>query len=613
VNGGVNGGLDAWWLRERFTLREAVYGSERDSRIIIVGIDDRSLDKWPEPFILWGGHIADAINHLNRSGARVIALDWTQTTDVDQVFHIRNDEKLGAALNSAKGIVLVKILRPDGKYVYPVDSLRYALPDAANDGGESSLGYADVPSPTGIWTYIYPTIPGSGGRDVSFAARIAQKADSIDPTDVKVGSDGTMFVRFKGGTGFTEGGTFERVSLYDVATAKSPDPRWKDKIVLIGATYKGGNDNHYVPIMNGVVAISDLRLIPGVEAQAHAVATILDDAAIQEPPPMAIWLLAGFAGILGVGAYTQWNWGRAAFVMLGVLLGWTALSFVVFCTDNFALPLVAPLSTLLLGAAMMGGYRALSEERERAQVLRVWGKHKDPRIILELLEHPEWRGGEGEEVEVTVLFADLKNFTKTVEHLPPARALEVLNRYLALVSESIKKQGGVVDKYLGDGLMAQWGAPVPRQDHADAAVAACLDINERLCTLSEELEGTGEIVFETRLTLHSGLVVAGNVGSDESLEYTIIGDTVNVTSRMQETAKQLDANFLISETTQASLKQPVALGRRSEVEIRGRQRPLVVHEVLCRAIKSPEVISPSKNGKESQEEHGGVTTAAETV
>lgn len=602
ANGGVKS-LDAWWLRARFTLREEIYGRERDDRIVIVGIDDKSLDKWPEPLILWGGHIADAIQHLNRSGAKVIALDWIQLTDVDGMLHVHNDEKLGHALNATKGIVMVKMVREDKKFLYPVDTLRYSLPNGLDDGGESHLGYADVPSPTGVWSYILPTIPGSNGTEVSFAARIAQKAAFIDPTDIKTRPDGTMMVRFKGGTGMAKDGTFERVSLYDVATAKKPDPRWKDKIVIIGETYKGGNDNHYVPVLDGLFSLNHNRLIPGVEAQAHTVATILDDAAIQEPPAMAIWLLAGVTGLLGVGAYALLNWSRAAFVTFGVFVIWTALSITVFCTDNFALPVVLPLSTLVLGAAMMGGYRALSEERERAQVLGLWGKHQDPRLIQHLLENPGIQSGEGNEAQVTVLFADLKNFTKTVEHLPPTVALEALNRYLAAISQTVREHGGYLDKYLGDGLMAEWGVFGDyHEDHANAALSACLDIQKKLRELCEKLQGGDDVIFETRLTLHSGSVFVGTLGADDRREFTIIGDTVNVTSRMQETAKQLNVDFLISETTNASLTRTLNLGRKAEVEIRGRERPLIVYEVVGEAINNASEAVAEEHGKESAED-----------
>jgi adenylate cyclase len=142
--------------------------------------------------------------------------------------------------------------------------------------------------------------------------------------------------------------------------------------------------------------------------------------------------------------------------------------------------------------------------------------------------------------------------------------------------------------------MAQWGAPVATENHATAAVAACLDIQKRIAAMTPQLQREGEVTFEARLTLHTGPVVAGPLGSDKRLEYTIIGDTVNVTSRLQETAKALECDFLISETTCEALKGSVRTGRETEVAIRGRQAPLRVFEVINEQNSEPQSIETAK-------------------
>jgi adenylate cyclase len=149
----------------------------------------------------------------------------------------------------------------------------------------------------------------------------------------------------------------------------------------------------------------------------------------------------------------------------------------------------------------------------------------------------------------------------------------------------IRKHGGVVDKYLGDGLMAQWGAPaIPGEallaGHAEAALRACLEIQREAELLAvQEAASASSVGFELRLTLHTGPVVFGWVGA-KRLELTIIGDTVNVTSRLQETAKQLGVDFLVSESTYARVREHVTTGQEAEVEIRGRDRPLRVYEIV---------------------------------
>lgn len=582
------------WLSARFTVRERLNPPQPDKRIAIVEIDDKSLSKWSEPLILWGGHIADAINQLNRSGARVIALDWTQPIETDSWLHQKNDEKLGHALSQARGVVFPKFIKPDGSgYVLPTPSLLFAVPGAINDNGESSLGLAEAGtlSDDNVWNSTMPLeiskIQGVIKREVTFAGRIALKAGDYENVDeLPQKSILINFGNYAGERGKTA--PYQWTSLYDVATATKPDPRWKDKIVLIGATYKGCNDFHLVPFWpsDSLLGWGDMRQIPGVEVQAHIVKTLIDHNDIKRPENFwrLDWFFAALLGSFGILCFLLWNWARASSAAIIIASAWTIISYKFFEQANFDLPFVLPVFSLALGSLLMSGYRALSEERQRAQVMKVWGRQQDPRLIDEILANPELRGGEGHEMQVTVLFADLKNFTKTVEMLPPEQAIGVLNRYLSLLSDIILKHGGWVDKYLGDGLMAQWGVLVLEEGHAVSALKACCEIENQLRTLTPELKARGDITFEVRLTLHSGPVIVGAVGSEQRQERTIIGDTVNVTSRLQETAKELGCNFLISETTRAALgesvEQRIAFGKSGEVVIRGRQQPLQVYEVL---------------------------------
>jgi adenylate cyclase len=577
--------LGAWWLRACFSLREELAtrlgGPVRDPRIVLVEIDDKSVDAWPEPMIAWGDRLAAAVNQMNRSGARLIAMDWTQPALASQYLKKDYEQNLGLAFSQAKGVVMVKFTRSDGGQVIPAPTLLYSLPGAAEHGADSSLGFADLPGENNIKSSYFPILPSldkNSPVDVSFAQRIVERSGLQAKPGPPPRRNGSILLNFANNTGQRGSNSpFERISIADLEKAKQPDPRLKDKIVIVGGTYKGNNDIHAVPFLNGLV---DTREVAGMEVQANAVRTLLDGSALREPERPTVWLLSALFGAVGVTTLTLLSWGKAARFLTSLLVVWTVVSFSVFCATNTALPVVLPFISLLTGAMLMGGYRALSEERERAQVMKIWGRHQDPRLIKELLAHPEWRGGQGEEIEVTVLFADLKNFTKTVEHLTPQNALEALNRYLALLSSVILEHGGLVDKYLGDGLMAQWGTPAARPDHATAAVCACLDIERRVTALTQEVERKGGVAFEVRLTLHTGKVVAGPLGSDQRLEYTIIGDTVNVTSRLQETAKALGCDFLISETTCAALNGAVKTGRETQVEIRGRNAPLRVFEVL---------------------------------
>jgi class 3 adenylate cyclase len=600
------GGADAlggWWLRARFAIREKVQPATPDPDIVLVTLDDRSVDKWPEPLAAWGGHMANAINRVQAGGARLVALDWMQPEPTSAFFNDKfkqNDERLGQALNRMGNVVLVKGRRAGAngdEWLTTTPEILYALPDAYNDPAQY-LGYAELVGEENIVATLVPGVHADAKRqtlELSFPARIVQRylqepAELADghwsvqgKVDVPLREDGALLINYRNGSG---GRAFREYSLVEIAqSAKTPDTRFKDKIVIFGATWRGFNDDHYIPVLNGWTRA---RKIPGVEVNAHAVRTLLDARPILEPGANSIWLLAMTLSLVGLAAFSSLRWAVAALVSVGAAVAWMAFSLALFVYADYALPIVVPLISLLLTGALMGGYRALGEERERAQVLKVWGRFQDPRMVSHLLANPELRSGQGRECEVTVLFADLKNFTKTVESLQPGDALHQLNRYLSLMTEVIRDEyGGVIDKYLGDGLMAQWGAPelwesdgAQGDGHATCAVRACLELERRIRELSLSSGGSGDVTFGLRLTLHTGPVVAGCVGHEQRIEYTIIGDTVNVTSRLQETAKELGCEFLISESTYDYVSDWVATGQQTEVAIRGRKQPLRVYEIV---------------------------------
>jgi adenylate cyclase len=577
--------VDQWWLMARFTARERLRPpAAPDPDIVLVAMDDACTAQWPEPIIAWGPHLADAIDRLRASGARVIALDWFQTIATDHWFK-GNDERLANALHQAGRVVMIKMLGATPAAVtLPAAPLLYALPNGPQDLGYANLGERGADSPIAA---MAPALPAEPGADPSFAARVAEQYLGArgelrsgawrvrGRISVPLRPDGSLLVNYAGLTG--RQAAFRRVSLSDVARLpKSGDPRFRNKIVIIGATFAGSQDTDPIPFLAGV---TKARSSDGMEIQANLVRTLLSGRPIREPGTAGLWMMSLLLSLVGLLAFYRLRWGPAAITALAAAGAWILLALGLFIGRDVALPVGVPLTGLLITGGGMGAYRALREERERREVLGLWGRYQDPRLVDYLLQHPEARGGEGCEAQVTVLFADLKNFTQAVEHLSPGEALRMLNRYLALMASIILEHGGVVDKYLGDGLMAQWGAPEPRADHAEAAVRACLELERRARELTASILGGSDVTFGLRLTLHSGPVVVGWVGSSR-LEFTLIGDTVNVTSRLQETAKAMGCAFLISESTWASVRGWIRTGQEAEVEIRGRQQPLRVYEVL---------------------------------
>ena len=588
--------MDRWWLKARFAARESLRRPAPDPEIVLLQVDDRTAERWKDiPMIGWGGRLATVVERLRDAGARVIALDWTQPVDLERWFP-GNDRRLAEAILTAGNVVMVKELVPSGddgrpRWLLPNDTILAALA-SYRDLGYAEINVADAKGDSEV-AALTPVLRSGPETEPSFAARVAERAAGVDaqttdtawtlPGKVRVPlrEDGSILVNYAPGTG--RGGAFLRYSLCDAAElAAGPDNPFEGKIILIGVAYTGSNDQHYVPILERA---GGSRLAFGVEIQANVVRTLLSGQPIAEPGPAARWALSQGLALLGVLAFARLGWVRAQLLTAGAAVAWIGLAFGLFAARDFALPVSLPLTGLALGGSLMASYRALREELERRQVLGLWGRYQDPRLVDYLLQHPEARGGEGREAVVTVLFADLKNFTKTVETLQPGEALQMLNRYLGILSAVTLEHGGYVDKYLGDGLMAQWGAPPPDGAdggtvgaNAEAAVRACLEMERQVRELSRSLAPQSGVTFGLRLSLHTGPVVVGWVGSSR-LEFTIIGDTVNVTSRLQETAKELDCEFLISESTYRHVSGWTRTGKQAEVAIRGRKQPLKVYEI----------------------------------
>lgn len=596
-------GLDRDLLTWRFTVREWLTPRSRpDPDIVLVEIDEYSLSKWPEPIAGWGGHFADALDRLHASGARVVAFDWIQDQPMEKYFP-GADTRWADAIARAGNVVMARTMAPnqpgaEPKWISPAPQLLYALPNV-----EADLGYVELITAEradSLVTAMQPALADGEGLVKSLAVRTVERHFGGESrirgatwsipgkTSVPLRADGTVLVNFAPHTG--RPGAFQRHSIYDVASGRGADPRFRDKIVLVGANYTASGDFQYVPIRNGLWRKE--RRLAGVEIHANLIRTLLSGRPIGNPSPAAGWGMAAVFSLAGLLAFYRLPFFRGFALTAAAAAAWIAAAFGLFIFRDYALPIALPLIGLTITGGGLGIYRAVREERERRQVLGLWGRYQDPRLVDYLLRHPEARGGEGREQEVTVLFADLKNFTKTVESLAPGEALHVLNRYLGLMSAVILEYGGLVDKYLGDGLMAQWGAPEESDDHAKAAVRACLEIERRVGELTQSISGGRDVTFGLRLTLHTGPVVVGWVGATR-LEFTIIGDTVNVTSRLQETAKQLDCEFLVSESTYERVRAWVKAGKEAEAEIRGREQPLRVYEVLgeqAAALHEPNII-----------------------
>ena len=229
------------------------------------------------------------------------------------------------------------------------------------------------------------------------------------------------------------------------------------------------------------------------------------------------------------------------------------------------------------------GIKLTGEERERARIRKIFSRYVDDDVVEKLLASGALPDLGGEVCQVTVLFADIRNFTTISERLDPHQVVEMLNRYLSQACESVMAQGGTVDKFIGDAVMAVFGAPAPYPDHARRALGAALDLAEKAQEIRAWMHrrfGDLELPdFAIGIGLHTGEAIVGNIGSPRRLEFTAIGDTVNAASRLESLTKDLGWTIVASQSTIAAAPG-VVTGRQETRAVKGRQEPLEVFEVL---------------------------------
>ena len=224
------------------------------------------------------------------------------------------------------------------------------------------------------------------------------------------------------------------------------------------------------------------------------------------------------------------------------------------------------------------GNRMIRGLADREMIRTAFGKYVTPEIRDEILSGRIPL--EGERREATVLFADLRNFTPFVENNTPEEVISGMRKYFTAMHKAIRKHKGVVLQFVGDEIETVFGIPIPFEDHADAALKAALDMRRALETLNEERNSQGKPAFAHGIGIHSGFVLAGNSGSDEQSAYALIGNTVNIASRIQGLTKKLGYDILVSQETVDRLKENYPMEVQSPRSIKGYSKPVVVHRVI---------------------------------
>jgi adenylate cyclase len=272
---------------------------------------------------------------------------------------------------------------------------------------------------------------------------------------------------------------------------------------------------------------------------------------------------------------------RAAIAVVAILAGFGAVAFIAFAAFGMWLYVVIPAVTVVLDYAAISSYRMIFEEREKRKVRKTFERYVAPGVIKLIEDDPEkyFRTG-GEMRELTIMFSDIRDFTSISEGLTPDELVRLLNRYLGDMTDILFQTWGTLDKYIGDAIMAFWGSPFPQADHAFRACECAIRMSQHLAELNERLQKEGKKPLKIGIGINSGPVNVGNMGSDKRFAWTVMGDHVNLASRLEGQTKTYKVTRLITEFTYEEVKTQMICRQLDVIRVQGKQKPVAIYELL---------------------------------
>lgn len=549
------------------------------SNLVILAMDEDSLSqgvsfgqlKDLEPIKTWPWRrqaYAEVIQRVMAAGARSIAVDIVFDSPSDR---LQDDQLLQKVLKQYPGRVtlaaiqaesqsggggLEQLIYPDSMFLTPPESIGFI-----NYLLEPNEHYRRFG-----WVYLQqridPELRRSSSNIVSFTEA------SLTAAKLPFSNRKGDYIYFYGGQN-----TFPTVSFWQVLDSTNwktlqKNDSFKDKIVLIGPTAAFFQDFHLTPFGR----------IPGVEIHANAIATLIENRAIAEalPNPLERSILV-FFGIAGVGVVVSQLSRRAiqrSLLSLGFAAIWIGIGYICFTYAGLIVPVAVPVLAIALSGLSFLGTGAIDDLLERLRLRRTLERYVATPIVQEILSQPDNYQDllQGKKLKAAVLFCDIRGFTSLSYKLPAEQLVAQLNLYLNAMVGAIVEARGTIDKFIGDAVMAEFGSPVSQGEKNDAmnAIRAALGMRAALAELRQTWQQEGKVPLYHGIGISYGEVIAGNIGSLQRLEYTVIGDAVNVASRVEGLTKSFWTDILITEALYELVEQEVEVVFVGEHQLRGR-------------------------------------------
>lgn len=374
--------------------------------------------------------------------------------------------------------------------------------------------------------------------------------------------------------------TFPYVSYYQVLNGDEsiPPDFFQDQIVLIGRDVRASLDSGLAQAEAFGTSFlrSSRQMTPGVEVHATLIENALMGLTVTPSPPWQLWSLLAGAMLLAWPFVQWWHPLRSAIGIVGIGGAAVGLSAWLYVSFSTWLPMLSTLVALGLtyGTTAAGSY--LTERRRATEIRGALEKYVSGDIVAEIVAHPERLQLGGQRKELTVFFCDLAGFTTLSENLTPEALASVINVYLSEVTHIILAHGGTVDKFIGDAVMAFWGAPLDDPEHAFHGVTSAIEVLVAMQRLQPKFDSMGAPGLGLRIGLHSGPAIVGNMGSDLRFNYTAVGDTVNLAARLEGANKAYGTGTLFTAATVEGLKGRIPVRRVDRVKVKGKHQAVDV-------------------------------------
>lgn len=635
--------LELKYLDEMFSARGELAFRD-SAKVVIVEITQDSYEGIPSPYNTWPwpkSYFAHLINNLTKAGVRAIGIDIVMSNP-DQ-FSAENDSMLAQAIRKNRNVVLagkVEIASESGgRTIEDInDNVDVEITETSFNvkkldenygclfyGVDSSVGIVQVSSDNdGVFRRYLPFAKSPSQDKIipTFGYAVLNKYYGLNSQNTALLTDDyfilaghriprydrtSQLVNFYGADK-----RFPRVNFLDIIddssfmtkdelelqtsidTWDNPDygllqsGMFKDKIVLIGSTLPEDKDIFPIGFSRG--GKKGDNMIYGVEFHANAIQGILEENFLynESSAVKALAILLGSIMVFYFSSYIKGRRFKHGLLPELIILLFIALMIVsvrlisTYCFNhlNYVVTISGPVLAIALGYFASTAYHYAKEKKQKSMIKSMFSHYLSSNIVDELLHNPDKLKLGGEKRELTVFFSDIKNFSTFSESKRPEELVSIINEYLSEMTSIVLRNSGTLDKYVGDAVMAFWGAPLPLENHAYLACATAVAMQQRLDELREYWRSEKDTDIYVRIGINTGDMIVGNIGGKDRFDYTVMGDNVNLASRLEGANKMYNTSIMISEATNDQVCDLFLTRELDIIVVKGKSKPIRVYELM---------------------------------